>query len=733
MSDGSGATAWGYDQDGNTAAVRKTVNSVTKEADYTYNADSTVNTLSDFGGTVFTYSYDSAGHATQVADGSGYTYATGAIYTAAGQLSSLNHQLTSGSALYQRSWQYNNRLQPSVISATLNSNTIQSLSYGYGSSGTNNGNVLAITNGMDNSRNQTYTYDNVNRLASGRDTSHWGESYTYNSSGDLYQTTPMSGLAGNSWSVTAYNSNRLSNLAYDSAGEVATDQFSNSYSYDGEGHVLSVGSNAYVYDADGSRVKKSGGTSRLYWTGANGEVLNESDLSGNMASAYVYFDGVRIARRDTPSSVDVRFTNDSCSGCGGTPVGGGDRNFILNSLSVGSTTIPYNDPSINYTSDGCSSISGGALWVPCNGDVLLQTSLNSPKLGFNGWGQSDYSIYPHVQIYGNGVLAGEFNITGSSQSYSANAVYFYLQDHLGSARMVVSAGGGVLDDIDRYPFGGLVNNFGNGLSGNHYTFADYESDLTESSSYHTSFRQLSPSLGRWMRPDPYLGSIDITNPQSLNRYSYVTNSPLVFTDPSGLDEFCFADSNCNIWGPGIASGGGVGVGAGGGGGSAFPPGFFSEIPAALGQYFTQMAGYDVSGCQIDARGILRCNSDDGVVLVKQYHSFAPSTGLGITQLSDGTGSNSGQVQLAAYVPGRDEAICSAVNTRAIDGQCLYECSDREQVAWGFALFNVATQIRPACFPGVRNSYRRWSCPSALVASFPPPGIPGKVNIVDCLP
>jgi hypothetical protein len=36
-----------------------------------------------------------------------------------------------------------------------------------------------------------------------------------------------------------------------------------------------------------------------------------------------------------------------------------------------------------------------------------------------------------------------------------------------------------------------------------------------------------------MSPDPYSGSYDFTNPQSLNRYTYVQNNPAWFTDPSG--------------------------------------------------------------------------------------------------------------------------------------------------------------------------------------------------------
>ena len=43
-------------------------------------------------------------------------------------------------------------------------------------------------------------------------------------------------------------------------------------------------------------------------------------------------------------------------------------------------------------------------------------------------------------------------------------------------------------------------------------------------------------MGRFNRLDPYDGSYDLTNPGSLNRYSYALNNPILFTDRSGL--FC---------------------------------------------------------------------------------------------------------------------------------------------------------------------------------------------------
>ena len=45
-------------------------------------------------------------------------------------------------------------------------------------------------------------------------------------------------------------------------------------------------------------------------------------------------------------------------------------------------------------------------------------------------------------------------------------------------------------------------------------------------------RVYEPSLGRFLSPDPFVQAPD--NTQSFNRYSYVFNNPLSFTDPSGF-------------------------------------------------------------------------------------------------------------------------------------------------------------------------------------------------------
>ena len=43
-----------------------------------------------------------------------------------------------------------------------------------------------------------------------------------------------------------------------------------------------------------------------------------------------------------------------------------------------------------------------------------------------------------------------------------------------------------------------------------------------------------------------MGSYDLTNPQSMNRYAYVLNNPLSLIDPSGLDPICNTDPDTGL-------------------------------------------------------------------------------------------------------------------------------------------------------------------------------------------
>ena len=55
---------------------------------------------------------------------------------------------------------------------------------------------------------------------------------------------------------------------------------------------------------------------------------------------------------------------------------------------------------------------------------------------------------------------------------------------------------------------------------------------TKTTNDFAAFRVYSPNIGRWFSPDSVRG--DVTNPQALDLYSYVTDNPTTLTDPLGL-------------------------------------------------------------------------------------------------------------------------------------------------------------------------------------------------------
>ena len=94
---------------------------------------------------------------------------------------------------------------------------------------------------------------------------------------------------------SANNRVNANGYTYDSSGNVTNDG-TNTYTWNAEGRMTSAAGVSYMYDGFKRRVEKS--NSKLYWYGPHGEVLAESDLSGNILSEYIYFAGQRIARRD---------------------------------------------------------------------------------------------------------------------------------------------------------------------------------------------------------------------------------------------------------------------------------------------------------------------------------------------------------------------------------------------------------------------------------------------------
>jgi RHS repeat-associated protein len=152
-----------------------------------------------------------------------------------------------------------------------------------------------------------------------------------------------------------------------------------------------------------------------------------------------------------------------------------------------------------------------------------------------GWGWTDYLMV-------SGSMVGARFLHGDG---SVSFRYFH-QDNLGSIAVLTDETGHVVerDSYDPWgkrrflngqddPTGSLAN-----LSQTSRGFTGQEM-LASVGLVHLNGRVYDPYVGRMLSADPVVG--DPLNGQTWNRYSYVGNNPLAFTDPTGYCAVCFGE------------------------------------------------------------------------------------------------------------------------------------------------------------------------------------------------
>ena len=215
------------------------------------------------------------------------------------------------------------------MSATAPSQTVFSIGYefhagnGTPGSGTDNGNVFAITNYRDANRSQAFAYDALNRLAASWSSANtgsysWGENYSMDAWGNL-QIAPMGSKAhGGTFQLSGNVQNRPTGMAYDAAGNLMS-YLSANYVYDQENRLTSTAGMSYTYDANGERVLKSNTSTsaavKRYWS-MGGSTLAEGDGTGNLTAEYIYFGGKRVARIDLPANTAHYYLSDHLGSTG---------------------------------------------------------------------------------------------------------------------------------------------------------------------------------------------------------------------------------------------------------------------------------------------------------------------------------------------------------------------------------------------------------------------------------
>jgi RHS repeat-associated protein len=206
------------------------------------------------------------------------------------------------------------------------------------------------------------------------------------------------------------------------------------------------------------------------------------------------------------------------------------------------------DASGNHTRDTSSAVH----FFTYNGDNLQATydlsdppTANRVSYEYDGEGRrirrSQAGAFRIFVYDAYGQLAAEYT---SGASNVGTGIAYMTRDTLGSVRIVTNGSGAVLARHDFLPFGEELPSTGTGgvrptgagyggTDGVRHRFTGKERD-NENGLDYLGARYFSGAHGRFTSTDPLLNSGRPDDPQTWNRYAYVTNNPLRYTDPFGL-------------------------------------------------------------------------------------------------------------------------------------------------------------------------------------------------------
>ncbi len=133
---------------------------------------------------------------------------------------------------------------------------------------------------------------------------------------------------------------------------------------------------------------------------------------------------------------------------------------------------------------------------------------------------------------------------------TTETINYFVLDHLGSVAAITDADGTNACALQYDPWGKRVGSYSCATTTRGFT--DHEM-IDEWDLVNMNARMYDPTVGRFHAPDPITATV--YRPQSLNKYSYVSNNPLKFIDPTGLDleevvivgdlNACARDAFCN--------------------------------------------------------------------------------------------------------------------------------------------------------------------------------------------
>ncbi len=176
---------------------------------------------------------------------------------------------------------------------------------------------------------------------------------------------------------------------------------------------------------------------------------------------------------------------------------------------------------------------------------ITKTTLSGKTTRYYGGGSMEH-IADGTDIYwkyyipvGAATLEINYQQTGSvhPDNFTQVEKQYLFKDHLGSTDVIVDNDGNIVERLSFNPWGerrdaDWTEADGEISSSTNRGFTGHEMD-DEIGLVNMNARIYDPVIGRFLSPDSIIPSA--TDLQAFNRYSYVRNNPLSFTDPSGFE------------------------------------------------------------------------------------------------------------------------------------------------------------------------------------------------------
>jgi len=319
-------------------------------------------------------------------------------------------------------------------------------------------------------------------------------------------------------------------------GLYATEPWQGPYVYDGAGNIKSIGSNHYLYDGSGRLTEATAITGaqssvKNYYYDAFGN-LKEIRLDGDVAHATIIGADAQTNRltdssRCAPGTICIIAAYDPA----GHQITGGDAaNYHYDAADMMSSLVSggRDEVYIYDAQDQRLATVVNATTAPAWRYTLRGPSTNVTR-EYSASGLTATPVWTKDYVYRDGVLLAAVGDAGNG---AESRTHFHV-DHLSTARLVTDDEGRRVAEHTYWPFG--IEAAGSDTDSEAMKYAGHERDFAAVGSTsdldYVHARYYAPASGRFLSID--LAAANPARPQTWNRYSYVLNQPVNFSDVNG--------------------------------------------------------------------------------------------------------------------------------------------------------------------------------------------------------